>query len=365
MAPRPMSDNPLARLTYVWLIYLASPIAFAVMGWPTDRTMVATSVVAIAAFLPLYFYAYRVDGRRALAVVAGIAGIGAALSPVNPGGTVFFVYAGALACRLGRPRDAVMVLAAVMGVLALDAWLGALPAWAWGWTVIATPLIGGVLIYMTAVGVRLRQAEAEARHLAVVAERERIGRDLHDLLGHTLSVIAIKAELATKLVERDPARSLAEVRDLERIARDALAEVRRSVLTTPQPRGFAQELAAARSVLDTVGVTLEADASAVRLDPAVDRTLAFALREAITNVIRHARARTCRVHLAIAGDRVRLTIADDGVGSHQPGGSGLSGMRRRVAELGGTLDARDEAGTILAIELPLQPSGSAVAEGTA
>jgi two-component system sensor histidine kinase DesK len=363
MAPRPVSANPIARLAYVWLLYLASPIAFAVMAWPNDRASVAVSVVGLGAFLPLYFSAYRVEGLKALAVVSGITVIGAAMSPVNPGGTVFFVYAGALAYRVGRPREASLVLAAIVGILALDAWLGAVPPWAWGWTVFVTPLVGGVVIYMGAVGVRLRLAEAESRHLAVVAERERIGRDLHDLLGHTLSVIAIKAELASKLVERDPVRSLAEIHDVERIARDALAEVRRSVLTTPQPRGFEQELAAARSVLDTVGVTLEANASPGRLDPAVDRTLAFALREAVTNVIRHARARTCRVELAIAGDRVRLTIADDGVGAHQPGGSGLSGMRTRIAELGGTLDARDEAGTTLAINLPRRPSGSPVAEG--
>ncbi len=365
MGPQRVPKDPIQRLAYVWLVYLASPIAFAVMGWPNERATLALSVLGIGAFLPLYFYAYRVRGPRALAVVAAITVIGAAMSPVNPGATVFFVYAGALAYRVGRTRDASVVLGAIVVIMAVDAWLGALPAWAWGWATVGTPLIGGVLIYLDAVTRRLREAEAEARHLAVVAERERIGRDLHDLLGHTLSVIAIKAELASKLVDRDPVRSLAEIHDVERIARDALAEVRRAVLTVPQPRGFDEELAAARSVLDTVGVALEAEAAHAPLDPAVERTLALALREAVTNVMRHAQARHCRVHLAIAGDRVRLTIADDGVGAHRSGGSGLRGMRARIAEFGGTFDARDDAGTTLAIELPMRPPPGLVTEATA
>jgi two-component system sensor histidine kinase DesK len=198
---------------------------------------------------------------------------------------------------------------------------------------------------------KLRHAQDEMARLAVVAERERIARDLHDLLGHTLSVIVLKSELASKLAASNPERSVAEIRDVERISREALAEVRRAVQGY-HARALADELKEAQTALDTSGVALECTIPPVRLAPDAERTLALAVREAVTNIIRHADATRCTIRLDAVGDAVRLEIADDGVGGTAPEGSGLSGMRARVTEAGGALEREGLKGTRLTITLP-------------
>jgi two-component system sensor histidine kinase DesK len=187
--------------------------------------------------------------------------------------------------------------------------------------------------------------------MAKVAERERIARDLHDLLGHTLSVIALKSELASKLADRDPARAADEIREVERVSREALAEVRAAV-EGYKGRGFSGELRSAEQVLGSAGVRLDADITPVPLSPRQETVLALALRETVTNVVRHARASVCRVALGLdAGDLV-LTIQDDGIGGPLREGNGLVGMRDRVAAAGGTLDVIAQKGVRVCVRFP-------------
>ncbi len=229
----------------------------------------------------------------------------------------------------------------------------------WTYEVYAAPLVvaavvGGTNIHFAELrrkGDELRVAKEAVVEMARIAERERIGRDLHDLLGHTLSVIVLKSELASKLADRDPARAVTEIRDVERISREALSEVRKAV------RGFRSEglpdaLGNAERVLVAAGVRPILDVDGIELDADEERVLAFALREAVTNVIRHARAQHCWISLRSKNGRAVLEVRDDGCGGMAPEGSGLSGMRDRLRQVAGTLERSGEPGTRLLVTLP-------------
>jgi two-component system, NarL family, sensor histidine kinase DesK len=200
----------------------------------------------------------------------------------------------------------------------------------------------------------LRAAQGEvARRAAadaVIDERLRFARDLHDLLGHSLSVIALKAELARRLLERDTDRdkARAEVGDIEQIARRALDEVREAV-SGYRARSLAMELERARAALEAAGAAVTVRVAPAALPRDVDDLLAWVVREAATNIVRHSRARRAEIALDTAGGVARLDIANDGVaaaastGGDAPG-SGLAGLRERVTAAGGELAAAPEAG---------------------
>jgi two-component system sensor histidine kinase DesK len=201
---------------------------------------------------------------------------------------------------------------------------------------------------------KLRRANEEVEHLAKVAERERIARDLHDVLGHTLSVITLKSELAGKLIDRDPQRAGKEIREVEQISRQALSDVR-DAIRGYRSQGLAAELVQAKSTLETAGLTVQCDAATTVKLPAIQESvLSLAVREAVTNVVRHAQARSCRMRLEQQNGTCRLEIHDDGLGSSNGEGNGLRGMRERVEMIGGTLNRNTEAGTTLTITLPLK-----------
>jgi len=202
---------------------------------------------------------------------------------------------------------------------------------------------------------KLRMAHEEIEALAALAERERIARDLHDVLGHTLSVIVLKAELAGRLMDRDPERAASEIADVERTARSALAEVREAI-GGYRARGLAAEIEAARRTLDAAGVTLIAESLPVAttaLTAAEETVLALVLREAITNIVRHAKAKTCRLHFLSEDGKRRLLVEDDGQHPLLREGNGLRGMRERVEAIGGHISLDRDRGTRILIELPL------------
>jgi two-component system sensor histidine kinase DesK len=347
----PSSDPP-ARGAYFWLAYLVIPMATAAFAYPRGARVEWVTACGIAGCLPLYFWSFWLKDRRVLLAVSGLLLLGLVTTPVNTGLFVLFGYAAAVVGRIVSRAVVALTLLVIIVAATVALFFGGTPL---VWIAVSDAMLifgGTISAYFGVVGRRLLHAETEARRMAVVAERERIARDLHDLLGHTLSVIVLKSELASKLADVDAARSIAEIRDVERISREALAEVRGAVGGYRTAR-FVEELDHGREALAAAGVTLDAEGTAPPLEPAQEQAIALALREAITNVIRHAGANRCRVRLDASDGEIRLSVHDNGVGARGPEGSGLGGMRARATLLGGRMERSSEEGTRITIVLPL------------
>ncbi|GAA3214585.1 sensor histidine kinase [Actinocorallia longicatena] len=196
---------------------------------------------------------------------------------------------------------------------------------------------------------QLREARAEVARLAASEERLRIARDLHDLLGHSLSLIVLKSELAARMAVKDPERSLAEVKDVNKVAREALADVRETVSGYRQ-RSLAEELDSGRAVLGAAGITPAVRTCGTPLPPGRDALFAWVVREAVTNTVRHSGAEHCAITVTDAS----VEIVDDGRGAPdlRPG-NGLTGLRERVAAAGGEVEAGPRAGGGFAVKVSL------------
>jgi two-component system sensor histidine kinase DesK len=214
----------------------------------------------------------------------------------------------------------------------------------------------------------LHATRRELARLAVIEERLRMARDLHDLLGHHLSLITLKSELAGRLLEAAPARAAAEIQEIERVARQTLREVREAVAGYRQP-ALHSELDGARQLLEAAGIAYTIEHTARALPPATDAVLAWAVREGVTNVIRHSRARRCSIRITDRDRLVHAEVINDGYrdpeqeSARRRNGSGLAGLAERVTAHGGHL----EAGPLLAestqsfrlwVELPIRRSAA-------
>jgi two-component system sensor histidine kinase DesK len=191
---------------------------------------------------------------------------------------------------------------------------------------------------LIAVNADLHATRAELADLAVTNDRQRLARELHDLLGRTLSLIAVKAELASRLSANGDPSAAVELADVQRLARQAVRDVREAVSGGHAPSVDA-ELAAAEVALVTAGITVSVDDTTASIDPAHETTIAWALREAVTNVVKHSGASTCRIALESTEGCITLDVADDGRGQMGEGtGTGLDGLADRIHALGGALE---------------------------
>jgi two-component system sensor histidine kinase DesK len=191
---------------------------------------------------------------------------------------------------------------------------------------------------LIAVNADLHATRAELADLAVAGERERLALELHDLLGRTLALVAVKAELASRLSATGDPSAAAELADVQRLARQAVRDVREAIAGDHAP-SLNAELAAAEAALHTAGIDVSVDHAATSIDPAHETTIAWALREAVTNVVKHSGARTCRIALVAGDGSTALDVDDDGRGPVGGGtGTGLDGLAERIHALGGTLE---------------------------
>jgi len=323
-------------------------------------------------FLVMYVCLDVIEVRAVkLSMIAGFVVIGVTAFPFNPGASTFFLYA---ACLLPfiLPSIPIVLTLVVLDFLLLVGEGLLLKENVFSYAIAAFFLLVGAIsntwiAKQKWMNTKLAMAQEEIEQLAAVAERERIARDLHDVLGHTLSVIVLKAELAGRLMERDPKRAAAEIADVESTARTALAEVREAI-GGYRAKGLAAELAAARRTLDAAGVTLtyEADAQAAEraLEATEETVLSLAVREAVTNIVRHAEATECRMRLTTTGDGFHaLLVEDNGCHAVTHEGNGLRGMRERVQALGGRFSLKSEQGTSLRVELPIGRGAIAAGSG--
>ena len=335
----------------VWLFITPFYAADLYRGWlwPT--------LASYAVFLFLFQRFHYDHPRHRLAIALAIGALGFALLPYNPGSQSYIIYACAFFPFCMGARKALLTIAALLAAYAA----------AWGAVDIpmiymSSAVIAGVVVGVFNIGMlqklrgeaQLRLSHEEVRRLAALAERERIGRDLHDLLGHTLSLVALKSNLASRLIGHDPEAARKEMDDVSSVARDALAQVRRAV-SGIRAAGLAAELASARLLLESDGVRFSYEMSEVALTAEQETVLALAVREAVTNIQRHARAEGASVSLRSADRQVSLRIEDDGRGGAIVPGNGLCGMRERIESLGGRLrvDATTGQGTRVEVTLPL------------
>lgn len=354
-------DHELGWTPYGWLIYLP-PLLLQPLLSHASAASWAITILGILVFLPLFFRGYWLAGARLLWIIGGITALGAIYMPINMAGGVYFIYAAGFAGMVGRPRAGRPIVAAITFVTLAEALLFSLPLEQWAWVVIFTALIGAINIHYAEVrrtNAKIRLAQEEIEHLAKVAERERIARDLHDLLGHTLSLIVLKSELASKLAETDPARARAEIQDVERISREALTEVRAAVRGY-RSFGLREQLETASAALGAAGVSVEMKVETIPLNSAQEAVLAMAVREAVTNIVRHAEATSAEIRVGADDDVVTLEIRDDGRGSGDSEGAGLAGMRERIVELGGTLARENNRGTRIIVTFPVDRSANVV-----
>ncbi len=339
---------------YVWLIYL---VYYALVPWlyPASAWERVVTVPVTLVALALYFWGYWLKGWRTLWAIGGFVALGVMLIPSNPAASVFFVYGASFLGKAFEPATGYRYLGGILAIAGAEAAILRLPPYSWIPALVFSLLVGALVIqqcWKRRLTEKLLLAQDEAQHMARVAERERIGRDLHDLLGHTLSVIVLKSELASKLTTIDPERAAREIREVEKISREALAEVR-SAVQGYRSGGIDRELKEARRTLETAGIRMEASIHPARLSPAQEGVLAMALREAVTNVVRHSQATVCRLSLQQSGSWCELEVADNGQGGVIEEGNGLSGMRHRVEALGGVLERNGSAGTLLRIRVPV------------
>jgi two-component system sensor histidine kinase DesK len=343
---------------YLWLVYLGFFFVHPVFDHVRWTEWVLT-FAAVAVFLIFYFGFFWLKAPKNLWAIAGMFLLGVSLAPSNGGAAGFFIYSAAFVpFAVETELTAVIILVVIAGIAGLEAWLLHLGLGFGLTAALFTLLVGGGNIFFAQrnrANCKLRMAQNEIEHLAKVAERERIARDLHDVLGHTLSVIILKSELAGKLIDRDPGRAKAEIADVEQTSRQALSEVR-STIRGYRAHSLDEELKHAKAMLETAGVSVRSEAADVNLSPTQESVVAMVVREAVTNVVRHAHARTCQLRLAPMNGSCLLEILDDGQGGFQVEGNGLRGMRERIEALGGTLARETSTGTRLTIQFPLTPA---------
>ncbi len=332
---------------YVWLAYLFFFFFsyFAVPHtWLEDLSMVAGLLV----FLTLYFNIYWIDKSRIKYNIIGIVIVGTLMTTLSQASSVIFVYAGAFCCMLGSPRKALMGLLGVAMWIAALSLIFSLSKYFYLPGGIFTLFIGGLNIYQHEIDVKrkeLKLSQQEVKQLAKTAERERIARDLHDLIGHTFSVITLKADLAGKLIDKDSERAKKEIKELENISRNALSQVR-EVVTGFRTSDLNAELASAKYLLQSNDIDFDYSLGELTIDEHTNKELAIIFKELTTNIIKHAKA--CKVTASVEQDNngIRLNVTDNGKGMNTDSsdGYGLKGIQERLEKLQGSLKIQSNNG---------------------
>ncbi|MBU2071780.1 MAG: sensor histidine kinase [Gammaproteobacteria bacterium] len=315
---------------------------------------------ALLLFLVCYFWAYRCSRSEMHWPIAGIVLVAALITPVNPGSIAMFAYAGffiGFAYTLQRYLLLMLLLVALLVVLQLTLTIH--------WNLfleMGVPIVLGVSLLGRAEQAKLRhrlaekQSEDEIKQLATTVERERIARDLHDILGHTLSSIILKADLAEKLLARQHgAAAQQQLTELSQIARDALSQVRQSV-SGYKHQGLAAEVHKLLSRLRDAGFQAELKGEVPALNSRCETAIILALTELTTNVMRHSKGDSCQLSFVQQGKHLLICVADNGNSSDITEGNGLAGLRERLAAIGASLALQHHNGVAASIQLSLQES---------
>jgi two-component system, NarL family, sensor histidine kinase DesK len=346
-------------LPFVILINLVWLFIWAILSHQPFNEVILPTLISVPFFVYLHLCVYFYEGPNTvrLRYVAGVFALAYIVAPWNFSSLGYLIFGFFMIVYLVTTWQATVVIGMSIAAFMLEMWLFG----ANGGSMVSA-LVPAVTLAVIAVFTAyahkhqkdMRRSQEEITRLATLAERERIGRDLHDLLGHTLSVVALKSELARKLIDRDIEAARTEITEVERVARDSLAQVRNAV-SGIRSTALSAELLAATALLQAQGVKVNCEAENVKLPHDRETVLALSLREAATNVRRHSGARVVTIRLRKESAAVIMEVADDGRGGRIVPGNGLNGMRERLDTVGGslTLWPNPAGGTLLRASIPV------------
>jgi two-component system sensor histidine kinase DesK len=346
-------------LPFVILINLVWLFVWAILARQSFSGVILPTLISVPFFVYLHLCVYFYSGppNRRLVYVAGVFALGYILAPFNFSSLGYLIFGFFMLAYLVTTLQATVCIALSILVYMLEMWLIGAPKEALVSALVPSITLAIIAIFMAFAHrhqMQLRRSQDEILRLATLAERERIGRDLHDLLGHTLSVVALKSELARKLIDRDIDAARTEIAEVERVARDSLAQVRNAV-SGIRSTALSSELLAATALLEAQGLKVKCETENVKLPHDRETVLALSLREAATNVRRHSGATGVTIRLRKEAAAVVMEVADDGRGGRIVPGNGLNGMRERLDTVGGSLSLwpNPSGGTLLRASVPL------------
>lgn len=356
MTPYDKLESKLSWVYLINLIFYIIPLFTVCFALWQYLSMAA----ALLLFLCCYFWAYSCSRREMHWPIAGIVLVAALITPVNPGSIAMFAYAGFFIGYAYKLQRYVFLMALLSALLVL---LYLLLEIKWNlFLVMGLPIVLGVSLLGRVEQGKMQhrlaeqKSEDEIKQLATIVERERIARDLHDILGHTLSSIILKADLAEKLLAHQQAEAAQQqLGELSQIARDALSQVRQSV-SGYKHQGLTAEVHKLLSRLRDAGFQAELQGELPTLDSRRETALILALTELVTNVIRHSKGDSCSLHFMQQGTSFSVCLSDNGQTEEIKEGNGITGLRERLAAIGATLTLQQQDGLTACIGLPLQES---------
>ena len=346
--PTPIGERP-----EFYLVYLAFYFFPWLFQTPAIKDVLA-AIIAIVIFIPIYFHGFKQTDANALRHVVAVSLIGFATSPFLGSHGVFHIYAVVQAGFI-RPERTAWITAIVLTLV--YSMFSILTNQTW-WD-LSFPVFMGLI---TLVGVissagqieknaQLERSRSLEQHMATISERERIAQDLHDLLGQTLTMVALKSEVATRLFDSKPEQAKQELLEIRNAARVALSDVREAVagMNTTSLRA---ELKRAEQVLSTANIKLHIIGLIPSLNAEADQVLGLSVREAMTNIVRHSVAKQATFSISDDGSNVIVSVEDDGASDSIIEGSGITGLRKRLQKFGGVTRIEQTPGLKISMQIP-------------
>lgn len=353
-----MQHDDLLQKNMSW-VYLFNLVFFFLPLFNVNYTgwQYLAMALALVAFLLCYFWAYRCSRQQMHKPTLAIVLIALLITPLNPGSISMFSYAGFF---IGYANPLKRYLLLITALLLLLVTLNYTISIYWPHFIhIGLPIVLGVSFLGWVEQQRMlqrlthQQSADEIKQLATMVERERIARDLHDILGHTLSSIILKADLAEKLLLRQQtAPAQQQLTELSQIAREALSQVRQSV-SGYKHQGLSAETAKLLNRLREAEFQVELNGTIPTLDNRTETVLVLALTELVTNVIRHSKGDACQLMFQHKDAKLQIQLYDNGKSTTFNEGNGLQGLRERLAALSGTLTLAVHNGVHATITVPL------------
>jgi len=336
-----------------YLVYLIFYFVPWLAKWPSPTEVLWTALI-IGLFIPLHFLSFSNRGRENIILIVVTEGFAVLTGPLNAMNGVFHIYAVAQAGYQRGATVSALIFFALTAVYMATAYVFDRHIY----EIIFVGFMAGI-IWITCMQEANQMAEAEgkerARELekqqASITERERIARDLHDLLGHTLTMVSLKSDLVLKLLDKDPEAARAEINDIRTSSREALSDIR-AVLSGMNRTSVESELTNARLSLKSAKIALSIEGELPDLRSEQEQVAALAIRESITNIIRHSNATEVTLSFSKDPQDNFIQIEDNGLGSTKAAGQGLRGLKERVAQIGGSTVIDLTHGARISVVLP-------------